>query len=235
MIERIRFAFTCIVAASLASCAYLPDGSTTQSERLHEDWAIFFFAGLIVAAIVVTLIVLPLILWHRRAGDADRPPQFAQNIPLEIACTVVPLAVVAFLFYASFTDENAVEALDARPAVTIEVSGFDWSWRFQYQGSPVEIVGTPEHPPELVLPVGETAQIDLTSADVNHAFWVPSFLFKRDAIPGMVNRFDLRPDKIGVYRGECAEYCGIGHTTMDFTVRVVDDPAFDRWMRAKSR
>lgn len=230
-----RVAAIFMAAVSAASCAYLPNGATTQSDRLHEDWAVFFIAALIVAAIVVTLIVLPLILWRRRAGDEDRPAQFNQNVPLEIACTVLPLVIVAFLFYVSYANENAVEALDAAPAVTVDVIGFDWSWRFKYEGVSVDVVGTPEQPPQLVLPLGETAQIDLSSADVNHAFWVPSFLFKRDAIPGMVNRFDLRPDELGIYRGECAEYCGIGHTTMDFTVRVVDDATFARWLRSKNR
>jgi len=235
MTERMRRAFVCVAAASDASCAYLPTGTTAQSDRLHEDWSIFFFAGAIVAAVVVVLIMLPLVLWRRRGDGVAHPPQFRENAPLEIACTLVPLAIVAFLFYASYADENAVDALEATPAVTVDVTAFDWSWRFRYEGSNAEVVGTPEQPPELVLPVNETAQIDLRSADVNHAFWVPAFLFKRDAIPGIDNRFDLRPDKIGVYRGECAEYCGIGHSGMTFSVRVVDDATFARWLRSGGR
>lgn len=207
----------------------LPVGATTQAASLHEDWSTFFYAGIAVAAVVYVLILLPLVLWRRR-GDTY-PPQFRENPPLEIACTVLPLLIVAYLFYVSYENETDVEALAAAPDVTVYVTAFDWSWRFRYAGTPVDVAGTPEQPPELVLPVDETTRIDLRSADVNHAFWVPAFLFKRDAIPGIDNRFDLRPDKVGIYRGECAEFCGLRHSSMTFTVRVVDDAAFARWLR----
>jgi len=72
----------------------------------------------------------------------------------------------------------------------------------------------------------------VTSADVDHSFWVPDFLFKRDAIPGMRNVFDLRPTRLGTYRGACAEYCGLEHTDMTFSVRVVTVPEYARWVAA---
>jgi cytochrome c oxidase subunit 2 len=73
----------------------------------------------------------------------------------------------------------------------------------------------------------------LTSNDVIHSFYVPGFLFKRDAIPGRVTEFDLRPDRLGVYRGECAEFCGLDHAYMNFTVRVVPAAQFQAWLSSQ--
>jgi cytochrome c oxidase subunit 2 len=81
----------------------------------------------------------------------------------------------------------------------------------------------------MVLPLGEVTRIEITSVDVNHAFWVPDFLFKRDAIPGQTTAFDLQPARLGTYLGRCAEFCGLNHALMTFTVRVVTPDDFQRW------
>src|SRR5205823_3265810 len=80
-----------------------------------------------------------------------------------------------------------------------------WQWRLQYPAQHVQIVGTPQQPPTLVVPVGKTIQVSRRAADVNHAFFVPAFLFKRDAIPGIDNHFDLNVTRAGTFVGECAE------------------------------
>jgi cytochrome c oxidase subunit 2 len=84
--------------------------------------------------------------------------------------------------------------------------------------------------PVIELPVDQTTQVDLSSRDVIHAFWVPAFNFKRDAIPGNPTSFDLTPQDLGDFRGVCAEFCGLNHAYMGFTVRVVDRPTFDAWV-----
>jgi cytochrome c oxidase subunit 2 len=94
------------------------------------------------------------------------------------------------------------------------------------------VIGTPQDPPELVLPVGQTVRIVLTSDDVIHAFYVPGFLFKRDAIPGRVTEFDLIPREEGEFRGFCAEFCGLDHARMTFTVRTVSPEEFEQWLEA---
>ena len=116
-----------------------------------------------------------------------------------------------------------------RPSVTIDVRGFQWQWRFDYSGLGVSVIGTPAREPTLVLPMGETVLIELTSADVIHSFFVPGFLFKRDAVPGIVNRFEIVPRALGQYRGACAEFCGLGHASMDFVVRIVSPDDFRAW------
>ncbi len=71
--------------------------------------------------------------------------------------------------------------------------------------------------------------------EVDHSFWVPGFLFKRDAIPGLQNVFDWTPKKLGTYRGECGEFCGLDHALMAFTVKIVTREDFERWVRAHRR
>ncbi len=97
----------------------------------------------------------------------------------------------------------------------------------------VTTTGTPAAPPTLYLPVGETTEIELRSADVTHSFWVPAFLFKRDAIPGMTNVFDLTPNRTGSFPGRCAQFCGLRHALMTFTVQVVPRTAYVRYLAAR--
>jgi cytochrome c oxidase subunit 2 len=202
--------------------------ATTQANTLLGDWEIFFWAGVGIYAIVVGLIVFCLLMWHRR--ENDRPSQFKTNTKLEITYTIIPLLIVAGLFYVTITREWSVEAIAAKPYATVQVTGYRWSWRFFYPNAGVVINGTPQAPPEMALPLGETTQVDLISTDVNHAFWVPAFLFKRDAIPGFTNSFDFTPTRAGVYIGRCAEFCGLDHAMMTFTVRVLPPAAFQAWL-----
>lgn len=217
----------------LTSCSayWLPGGMSSQAQALHADWSIFFYTGVFVAVVVYALILAPLIVWRRR--DERYPPQFNQNTALEITYTVIPLLMVCGLFYFTYQNESQVDRLAADPALTVDVTGFRWSWTFAYPGTrpAVQITGTPQTPPELVLPVNETIRFRLTSADVNHAFWIPDFLFKRDAIPGVTNYFDLRPTRTGVYGGSCAEFCGLEHALMTFRVRVVSASGFTLWLK----
>ena len=183
-------------------------------------WQGFFIAALVVAAIVIGLILYVLVRYRRRGDDDDVPNQNAYNLPLEIALhgdadprrrRAVRLSVAA---------ESDVNELVDDPAVVVEVVGFQWQWRFTYLDEGIDLIGTPEDgPPELVLPVGEVVRFDLTAEDVIHSFWVPEFLEKRDLIPGVENELDITPTRTGTYTGRCAEFCGLDHWRMSFTVR----------------
>ena len=207
----------------------LPPGATLQGQAMHGVWIVFTIAGAVVAAIVYGLIFWSLIRYRRRDGAS--PAQFRGNPPLEMLYTAIPVAIVVALFIISYRTEAAVERLAPKPALTVEITAFRWSWRFGYVGTPVSITGTPEQPPQLVLPTGETVHIVLQSADVMHAMWVPAFLFKRDAIPGMKNQFDWNIQREGVYRGNCAEFCGFDHYQHHFTVKAVPARVFEQWLR----
>jgi cytochrome c oxidase subunit II len=182
---------------------------------------------------VVGGIVLGLILFasvRYRGNRPGRPALFSKHIPLEIVYTAIPVLIVAGLFTATFGVEDRVDSTSARPAVTVDVTAFDWSWRFAYKGTDVVVTGSPAAPPTLMLPQGQTVRIVLHSADVIHAFYVPDLLFKRDAIPGQTNMFQIVPERLGTFRGECAEFCGLDHAEMTFDVRVVSGAEFDAWL-----
>jgi cytochrome c oxidase subunit II len=115
--------------------------------------------------------------------------------------------------------------------VTVAVTGFQWEWRFFYPEYGINIIGTPTSYPTFVVPVGEPVRIVLRAQDVIHAFFVPQFLFKRDAIPGRTNQFDLTIPDPGTFYGECAEFCGLNHAEMGFNVKAVSRAEFDDWVR----
>jgi len=205
-----------------------PAAATAQASVLASDWVLFALAGLAVAVLVWGLILFAIVRFSRRSDDF--PPQFRNNNALEIGWTVVPLILVVVLFAYTYHAEANVEALVPKPDVTVGVNGYRWGWTFSYDGGPT-ISGAAQKPPEMVIPLDRTTRITLTSSDVNHAFWVPDFLFKRDAIPGRTSSFDLRPSKPGTFLGRCAEFCGLDHALMNFTVRVVPPDEYARWRR----
>ncbi|MDQ2909280.1 MAG: cytochrome c oxidase subunit II [Candidatus Eremiobacteraeota bacterium] len=210
----------------------LPFGATVQSRSLHDMWVTFFWAGIGVAIVIYGLIGWCIVRYRRRSSDVGYPEQFRINKSWEIVYTAVPILMVIGLFLITYASERHVETIAQQQAVVVNVTGFRWSWRFDYPQPGVSVTGTPQAPPELVLPLGETTRLNVTSVDVDHSFWVPAFLFKRDAIPGLENVFDWTPNKLGRFRGECGEFCGLDHALMTFAVRVVTPADFTVWSRS---
>jgi cytochrome c oxidase subunit 2 len=226
------------VAALLATAAGCelprfgaPDPKSEQGDSILQLWQGFFLVAIAVALLVWGLLVYVLIRYRRRSADGDGlPTQRHYNGPLEIGYTVAPILVVAVLFGFSVATEDNVNRLDPEPAAVVEVLGFQWSWQFHYPEEGVTVTGEPGEPPELVLPLGRPAQLDLVAADVAHSFWVPDFLSKRDLIPGVHNEIDVTPTELGSYVGRCAEFCGLDHWLMSYTVRVVPEDEYEEWL-----
>lgn len=218
-----------------------PDPITTQGKVVVSLWQGSWIAGMLVGCVVWGLIVWA-VIFHRKRGD-KLPPQVRYNMPIEILYTVIPFVLIAVLFYYTAKDENVLTATPANPAVTVNVIGFQWSWEFDYPqpngAPPVKMTGAmwdPTKPdsqqtlPVLEVPVGERVQFNLTSPDVVHAFWVPEFLFKRDVIPGHPNHFQVTLTKTGTYTGHCSELCGVYHSRMLFTLKVVTPQEYQSWI-----
>jgi cytochrome c oxidase subunit 2 len=205
---------------------------------MASDWFLFLYVGGAVGLVVIALIAFALVRWRRRPGDSE-PAQFRNNYALEIAWTALPIAMVIGLFIFTYRAEARVDDVAARPAVVVDVAAYRWGWTFAYRGGPTvggsasapAVFGDPGKMPELVLPVGETTRIDLSARDVDHGFWIPDFLFKRDAIPGQTTAFDLTPNTLGTYVGRCSAFCGLDHARMLFQVRVVTPEQFARWRK----
>src|SRR5205085_1430453 len=143
---------------------------------------------------------------------------------------VFPLAVVTALFVVS--DAVVINATDAPPAsqtaLTIGAVGHDWWWEFRYPGTAAVTAD------EMHMPVDTPVNLVATTADVIHSFWVPGLNRKIDTIPGQQNRIELYADHVGVYRGQCAEFCGLEHAHMSMLVVVQTKAAFRRWLQNES-
>lgn len=208
----------------------MPKSATKQGDGIQRLWSGFFITAFFVALLVYVLLFYVLIRYRRRRTDDGLPSQSGYNIPLEIIYTAIPIVMVGVLFAFSVTVERDVTAVKPDPAVRVEVIGFQWSWQFRYEGEGFTVDAPAGKPPEMVLPVGERIRLRLHSVDVNHSFWVPDFLSKRDLIPGINNVIEVTPTRTGSFVGRCAEFCGLDHWRMDFAVRVVPKPAYERWL-----
>lgn len=219
-----------VATVALAGCANAspPPAATSQGSQIRDLYGVFL-VGAIAACVLVWALVAWSVIRYRRRGEDRLPRQSAYNVPVEILYTVAPLVVVAVLFVLTMRTENDVDRLVKRPDVVIDVSGFQWEWRFHYVDEGITETGTLEHPAVMTLPVGATVRLRLRSSDVAHSFYVPDFLFKRDAIPGLTNEVDLRVTKVGRFGGACAEFCGLEHARMTFTVRAVTPDFYARW------
>jgi cytochrome c oxidase subunit 2 len=142
--------------------------------------------------------------------------------------------VVLTLFVFTLLVERDVDRVSPDPAVEVNVTGFQWQWRFDYPQHGVSVVGGPDEDPTLVLPAGQTVRVNLVARDVIHSFYIPEFLFKRDTIPGRTNRFDLLIPSPGRYRGACAEFCGVDHAAMNFWVEAVTAERFEAWLEERA-
>jgi len=219
-----------VLLTSCASTFGFPHAGDAQGRDIDDLWRVSFWASVGVAAIVYGLILWS-ILRYRARGRTDAPPQFRQHLGLEITYTAIPILIVAVLFVVTVRTERSVLSLSPAPARTVHVDAYAWGWRFSYDGTGIVVASTPNAPgPQLVLPQGEPTRIVLTSSDVVHSFFVPGFLFKRDAIPGRVTEFQFTPERAGTYEGACAEFCGLNHAFMRFSVRVVSSSAFASWV-----
>lgn len=206
-----------------------PEPVTVQAKHVLDLWEGSLLASAIIGGIVLGMIVFAAIAFRRRSPD-QVPRQVRYNLPIEVLYTFIPIVIVAVLFYFTAIGEDNEDAINNKPALQIGVVGFQWSWQFNYASHALSITGKPGQPPQLELPIHEQIHFHLTSPDVIHSFWVVPFLFKRDVIPGHPNQFEVTITKSGVFQGRCAEFCGINHDRMLFTVKAVPKAEFDTWL-----
>jgi cytochrome c oxidase subunit II len=221
----------CLVGLVVAGC--LPTSVTDQGRVVNDLWNVFLVPAIVVAAIVWGLITIAILRFRRRASTpSEPPPQIAGHTGLEVVWTVIPIAIVAVLF---FLTVGAVNRIYGRTdgGIDVNVTAFRWQWQIDYPADGVSVVGLPDVPAEMVVPVGEPVHVTLTSPDVIHSFYVPVFLFKRDAIPGRPNTFEFTVEEEGTYRGQCAEFCGVNHDRMTFAVKAVQRADYETWLAAQ--
>ena len=225
-------------SAEVTSRGFLPGtpGITNQTDRIVKLWTDSWIVLLAVGIIAWGLMFWAIIVYRRRKGDTEIPPQLRYNMPIETLFTVVPFILVIGFFIQTATDMGAIEA-PVKSDYRIEVVGKQWSWDFNYtndnrydSGIQYQGDGTEAELPTLYLPVNKTVEIDLTSRDVIHSFWVIDFLYKKDVFPGRINKMYITPQVVGEYKGKCAELCGEFHSMMLFNVKVVPLAEYNKHM-----
>lgn len=233
-----RITLLAVVSLGMSACELpsfgAPDPASEQGREVFDLYRGFAAAATGVGVFVIVLLAYVVIRYRRRSDEI--PSQKPYNVPVEIVYTAIPLLIVAVLFVLSVRTEDRVSAETDAPDLVVDVVGFQWQWQFGYVDEGVVVTGSPETGiPELVLPEGRTTRLELRTTDVNHSFWVPQFLVKRDLIPGIDNAIDVTPTETGTFDGVCAEYCGLDHGRMRFSVRVLPAGEFDRWLEEETR
>jgi len=222
-----------VVAVILAGCA--PEPATSEGAQVKMLYDIFLLIAAIVFVVVAGLIGWSILRYRARDDDGREPSQNHENIPLELLWWAIPTILVIVLFILTAQVLGRVDERTDDPALTVEVTGFQWQWQFAYTGSDVVLTGLPGEPPVVVVPVGERIAFNLESPDVIHSFWVPKFLIKRDVIPGRTNRIEVTIEEEGTYSGLCGEFCGLLHANMRFSIDAVSPERFEAWLAAGGR
>jgi cytochrome c oxidase subunit 2 len=181
--------------------------------------------------IVFSLIAYAVVKFRGRSADGPEPPQVYGSNQIETAWTVIPILTVLILFTATARVIHAIQ--DARkPAGAIEVTaiGHQFWWEFRYPALGVVTAN------ELHVPVSDPAHpsptfLTLMSADTDHSFWVPRLAGKTDLIPNRINKMWIDPHEVGVYVGQCAQYCGLQHAKMLLRVYVDSPEQFAQWIQ----
>ena len=257
--RHLRWAVVPVAAALialLAGCSqeqlrgYLPGGPnvTNHTSGITGLWVNSWIVLLIVGVITWGLVIWAAVAYRRRKGQTGLPVQLRYNLPIEIFYTIVPLILVLGFFAFTAKTQNDIEHVTQNPDVKIQVYAKRWAWDFNYLdvgpgnkgvfAPGVQAVTLPKSNgeidktklPLLVLPVNKTIEIKLNSRDVDHSFWVPDFLYKKDTIPGKDNYMYFTPTKLGTYAGKCAELCGDYHSDMLFEVKVVTMEQFNGYI-----
>ena len=218
---------------------------------LREDAIWFHNTILLPLTIGISVFVLGLLLWvmvryNKRANPI--PAKWSHNTKVEIAWTVLPVMILVVISVFSFKLLFAYNDMP-KPDLTIKATGYQWYWGFEYpdqkveefisnilpedkaqaRGEPYKLATTEP----LVVPVNKVVRVQVTGADVIHAFAVPAFGIITDAVPGRLNETWFKADRIGTYYGNCRELCGVDHAFMPIEVRVVSDAEFAAWIAKK--
>ena len=210
---------------------------------LHDDFLMYIIT-------TITVFVMLLMAWiviRYNAKSNPVPSKTTHNVPLEIIWTVIPILVLVAIAIPSVRVHNFMEQ-EVEGGITLKVTGYQWYWGYEYPDNgginfESRIIadkdlkaGEPrllsvDNP--IVIPVNTKVRVQTTAADVIHAWAVPAFGVKRDAVPGRLNETWFEATKEGRYYGQCSELCGVNHGFMPIVVDVVSKEKFDAWVAEK--
>lgn len=220
-----RRCFALALAANLCCCAGSQSALSPHGDEAGRiallSWILFGGAALILLIVIAAL-------WLALRGSARARRALAGERSVWAGGFVFPVATLTVLLGYGIWLMRETGGQAGGSALEIRVTGEQWWWRISYRGPDGEALADAN---QIRVPVGRDIDIALESADVIHSFWVPSLGGKTDMIPGRRNRLRLKAERPGIYRGQCAEYCGGPHALMAFEVVAMPADAFDAWLR----
>jgi cytochrome c oxidase subunit II len=228
-------------------------GVTAISREIYELHMLIFWVCVVIGVLVFGVMIISMLLHRKSVGAVSA--DFHDNTTVEILWTVIPVIILLAMAVPATTTLNKMYD-PGEAAIDIEVRGLQWKWQYTYLNNDptkevkfVSSLLTPreeilnetrkrEHylldvDNELVIPVNTRVRFLVTSGDTLHAWWVPDFAVKRDAIPGFIHQAWAEVEKTGIYRGQCAELCGKDHGFMPIVVRVVEQEEYETWLAGK--
>jgi cytochrome c oxidase subunit II len=224
-----------VLALATSGCLLPPDPVTETGKDVFNLYLLVLALAAIVFVGVEGFLLYAIFRYRRQPGDDVLPEQLHGNNTMEVIWTAIPTVIVFILFTFSVITLGEVEARTEEPGVTIEVEGFQWQWTFRYPEGGQQ-TGTLGDPPTLYVPTDEPVRLVLSTVDVNHSFYVPEFLIKRDLIDfggnHPDNELEFTVTEAGTYAGQCAEFCGTSHAEMTFVVEAQERAQFDETMAA---
>ena len=196
-------------------------------------WGLMDLSIAVVVIVTALVVVGVLVRRIRLPASGEAPAAKVGASGLSWLYVGVTLTVIALLVSLVWTAQvlAQINSPAGRPGVTIEVTGRQWWWEVRYRGSDPSQTFTTAN--EIHIPAGAPVLVKLYGGDVIHSFWVPALTGKTDTIPGRMNLAWLQADKPGVYRGQCAEYCGVEHAKMALYVVAQPPAAFEAWREAQ--
>jgi cytochrome c oxidase subunit 2 len=202
-----------------------------QASSIHALWSLMVWvcAAVFIAVLAALFVAVVRGTRNRSEDESDLPSERAltRSVGVAVGLTVVTLIM---LLVASVWTGRTVGSLHASSAVTIAITGHQWWWEIQYEDAvPSQRVMTAN---ELHIPINRPVVLKVTSRDVIHSFWVPNLQGKRDLIPGYTTALWLQASRAGVFRGQCAEFCGMQHAHMALDVVAESDQDFEEWLDA---
>ncbi len=229
----------------------MTEGVTDTSLAIYELHMLTFY--ICVAISVVVFGVMFWSMYHHRKSKGAVAKQFEESTAIEILWTVIPTIILAAI--AIPATATLISIYDHEESVVdIQVTGYQWKWRYKYIGEDIDyfsVFTTPESEIRnlqekninyllevdnpLVVPINKKIRFLFTSNDVIHSWWVPALALKKDAIPGFINESSTKINKPGIYRGQCAELCGKNHGFMPIVIKAVTDEEYSLWLAEKQQ
>lgn len=233
----------------------LQDPVTPTAHAIYDLHMEIFYICVVIFVVVFGFMFYS-IFAHRKSKNY-KPAKFSHSTTVEIVWTIIPFFILAYMAYPA-----TIVLLDmedtTKSDLTIKITGYQWKWEYEYLDSGINFYSTLSTPREqidqyandekvelgenyllevdnhMVIPSGKKVRLLVTANDVIHAWWIPAFGAKKDAIPGYINEMWVKvdPGKEGRYRGQCAELCGKDHAFMPIVVDVVTPEEFDAWVAA---